>query len=43
MLARHHGRGVRYLVTFVKRDGVWLFSERRLMLDWAETRPLMSG
>lgn len=30
---------IRYLETFVKRDGVWLFSERKLMVDWTETRP----
>jgi hypothetical protein len=42
-LARHDGRRVRYLDTFVKRDGVWLLTERRLMLDWTETRPLTSG
>src|ERR1700720_3876367 len=25
---------LRYLDTFVKRDGVWLFAERRLYVDW---------
>jgi hypothetical protein len=30
---------IRYLDTFVKQDGVWLFAERRLMVDWTETRP----
>jgi len=24
---------------FVKQDGDWLFAERRLMVDWTETRP----
>jgi ketosteroid isomerase-like protein len=30
---------IRYLDTFVKQDGVWLFAERRLMIDWTDTRP----
>jgi len=30
---------LRYLDTFVKQDGVWLFAERLLMCDWTETRP----
>jgi len=30
---------IRYLDEFVKRDGRWLFAERRLMVDWTETRP----
>ena len=30
---------LRYLDTFVKRDGAWLFAERRLYVDWTETRP----
>jgi ketosteroid isomerase-like protein len=30
---------IRYLDTFVKQDGVWLFAERRLMVDWTNTRP----
>ena len=29
---------IRYLDEFVKVDGGWLFAERRLMLDWADTR-----
>ncbi|MEU6848830.1 nuclear transport factor 2 family protein [Actinacidiphila alni] len=29
---------IRYLDTFTKRDGRWLFAERRLMVDWTETR-----
>ena len=29
---------LRYLDTFVKRDGAWLFAERRLYVDWTETR-----
>jgi hypothetical protein len=29
---------LRYLDTFVKSDGAWLFAERRLYVDWTETR-----
>lgn len=29
---------IRYFDQFVKQDGVWLFAERRLMVDWTETR-----
>jgi len=31
---------LRYLDTFVKMDGVWLFAERRLYVDWMEERAL---
>jgi SnoaL-like domain len=31
---------LRYLDTFVKLDGAWLFAERRLYVDWMEERPL---
>jgi hypothetical protein len=31
---------LRYLDTFVKQDGGWLFAERRLYVDWAEERAL---
>jgi hypothetical protein len=34
---------IRYLDTFVKHDGAWLFSQRKLMVDWTETRPLATG
>jgi len=30
---------LRYLDTFTKVDGTWLFAERQLILDWSETRP----
>jgi len=30
---------LRYLDEFIKQNGVWLFAERRLMVDWTETRP----
>ena len=29
---------LRYLNGFVKRDGTWLFAERKLYVDWTETR-----
>jgi hypothetical protein len=29
---------LRYADTFVKKDGGWLFSERRLYVDWLEER-----
>jgi hypothetical protein len=29
---------LRYLDSFVKRDGAWYFEERNLILDWSETR-----
>jgi hypothetical protein len=31
---------LRYRDTFVKQQGTWLFAERRLYVDWAETRDL---
>jgi ketosteroid isomerase-like protein len=31
---------LRYLDTFVKTDGAWLFAERRLYVDWLEERAL---
>ena len=34
---------IRYLDTFVKRGGTWFFSQRKLMVDWTETRPLGTG
>jgi ketosteroid isomerase-like protein len=30
---------IRYLDRFSKRDGAWLFAERKLMVDWIDTRP----
>jgi SnoaL-like domain len=29
---------LRYRDAFVKRDGAWLFAERKLYVDWTETR-----
>ena len=34
---------LRYLDTFVKIDGAWLFAERLLYVDWLEERPLESS
>jgi ketosteroid isomerase-like protein len=34
---------IRYLDTFVKHDGTWFFNERKLMVDWTETRSLATG
>jgi SnoaL-like domain len=31
---------IRYEDTFTKPDGTWLFSERRLYVDWTDTRPI---
>ena len=31
---------LRYLDTFVKADGAWLFAERRLYVDWIDERAL---
>ncbi|MDO5633241.1 MAG: nuclear transport factor 2 family protein [Paracoccus sp. (in: a-proteobacteria)] len=30
---------IRYIDRMVKQDGAWLFSNRKLMVDWTETRP----
>ena len=30
---------LRYLDRFVKIEGAWYFEERKLILDWSETRP----
>jgi ketosteroid isomerase-like protein len=32
---------LRYLDTFVKIDGMWLFAERRLYVEWLEERGLL--
>src|ERR1700758_3444429 len=34
---------IRYLDTFVKRNGTWFFSQRKLMVVWTETRSLVAG
>jgi ketosteroid isomerase-like protein len=33
---------LRYLDTFTKLDGRWYFAERKLILDWSETRSMSS-
>jgi hypothetical protein len=33
---------IRYEDTFTKSDGTWLFSERRLYVDWTDTHPILS-
>ena len=30
---------IRYLDQFIKQHGQWLFAERRLMVNWIDTRP----
>jgi uncharacterized protein YneR len=32
-----------YLDTFVKHDGIWYFNQRKLMVDWTETRAINTG
>jgi SnoaL-like domain len=34
---------LRYLDTFAKIDGGWYFSERKLLVDWSETRTVDFG
>jgi ketosteroid isomerase-like protein len=34
---------IRYLDTFVKNDGRWLISQRKAMVDWAESRSLATA
>ena len=31
---------LRYLDAFTKHDGRWYFAERKLILDWSETRSM---
>ena len=33
---------LRYLDTFAKIDGRWYFAERELILDWSETRSMVT-
>jgi hypothetical protein len=34
---------IRYLDAYVKQDGIWYFSQRKLMVDWTEVRSLTTG
>jgi len=34
---------LRYLDTFTKLDGRWYFAERKLILDWSETRSMTAA
>jgi hypothetical protein len=34
---------IRYLDTFTKSKGTWLFAERRLYVDWTDTRPSLES
>lgn len=34
---------IRYLDHFVKIDGRWYFQQRKLMVDWIDSRPLGAG
>ena len=34
---------LRYLDTFAKIDGAWYFAERKLILDWSETRTIVTA
>ena len=34
---------IRYLDTFVKQDGALYFAERKLLVDWMETRQLSAA
>jgi hypothetical protein len=34
---------LRYLDTFTKLDGCWYFAERKLILDWSETRSMTAA
>jgi hypothetical protein len=34
---------IRYLDSFVKKDGTWFIRQRQVVVDWTETRPLATG
>jgi SnoaL-like domain len=34
---------IRYLDSFVKRDGKWFIRQRQVVVDWTETRPLATS
>ena len=33
---------IRYLDNFIKVEGAWYFAQRKLLVDWIETRPLIA-
>jgi hypothetical protein len=33
-------QGIRYHDTIIRKDGHWLFSERKLVIDWTDSRPI---
>ena len=41
--ARELIAGGRYLDQYEKRDGIWRFKQRSLVLDWMENRPVAQG
>ena len=34
---------IRYLDQYVKQERSWYFAERRLLVDWTETRPMQDS
>jgi len=34
---------LRYLDSFIKKDGKWFIRQRQVLVDWTETRPLATG
>ncbi|MGY4768764.1 nuclear transport factor 2 family protein [Kribbella sp. CWNU-51] len=34
---------IRYLDQYVKQEGSWYFAERKLLVDWTETRPMQDS
>jgi hypothetical protein len=34
---------IRYLDSFVKKDGKWFIRQRQVLVDWTETRPLATS
>jgi hypothetical protein len=43
LIEAHPNFRPRALDTFAKIDGSWYFAERKLLLDWSETRPSTPG
>jgi hypothetical protein len=34
---------IHYLDSYVKRDNTWLIRQRQVMIQWSETRTLITG